>query len=257
MERSRTPESRAESSGAPIERTRSPSIVSSLTGFYLQFIDEVNIRRRYGAHVSPTLPPPRGCVKSMPTTSAAQRQADARLGRAIRAARHERGMTLAQVAAQAGLSQPFLSQLELGRTRPSMRSLYRIATALGTTQQALLGRAASPAAAEPVRADDAALVEVEAGGARLLLHDPEGADVTEFVGSPQEFGEFFRHGRRELLYVARGTVELELREHGTSRFTTLNARDSITYPGRVDHRFRQVGPETCVVVLVHTGPPDD
>ena len=137
-----------------------------------------------------------------------------------------------------------------------MRSLFRIATALGTTQQALLGRAAGPPHAEAVRGGDAALVEVEAGGARLLLHDPDGADVTEFVGSSQEFGEFFRHERQELLYVARGTVEVELREDGTSRFSTLHARDSITYPGRVDHRFRQVGPDTCVVVLVHSGAPD-
>jgi transcriptional regulator with XRE-family HTH domain len=165
-------------------------------------------------------------------------------------------MTLAQVAAQAGLSQPFLSQLELGRTRPSMRSLFRIATALGTTQQALLGRAAGPPPDEAVRASDAALVEAEAGGARLLLHDPGGADVTEFVRYSQEFGEFFRHERRELLYVARGTVEVELREDGTSRFSTLQARDSITYAGHVDHRFRQVGTETCIVVLVHSGAPD-
>ena len=191
----------------------------------------------------------------MRTASGPEKAAATRLGRAIRAARHDRGMTLAQVAARSGLSQPFLSQLELGRTRPSMRSLFRIATALDTTQQALLGRAAGPPPAEAVRGDDAALVDVEAGGARLLLHDPEGADVTEFVGSPQEFGEFFRHERTELLYVARGTVEVELREHGTSRFSTLQARDSITYPGRVEHRFRQVGPQTCVVVLVHSGAP--
>jgi transcriptional regulator with XRE-family HTH domain len=195
-------------------------------------------------------------VKSVPTASGAERAADARLGRAIRTARHDRGMTLAQVAARAGLSQPFLSQLELGRTRPSMRSLFRIATALGTTQQALLGLAAGPPPAEAVRADEASLVEVEAGGARLLMHDPGGADVTEFVGPPQEFGEFFRHGRQELLYVAHGTVEVELREDGESRFSTLHARDSITYPGRVEHRFRQVGPDTCVVVLVHSGAPD-
>jgi transcriptional regulator with XRE-family HTH domain len=189
-------------------------------------------------------------------TSGPERAADARLGRAIRAARHDRGMTLAQVAAQAGLSQPFLSQLELGRTRPSMRSLFRIATALGTTQQALLGRAAGPPPGEAVRAGDASLLDVEAGGARLLLHDPGSADVTEFVGMPQEFGEFFRHERQELLYVARGVVEVELREDGTSRLSTLQARDSITYAGRVEHRFRQAGPEVCVVLLVHSGPAD-
>jgi transcriptional regulator with XRE-family HTH domain len=185
-------------------------------------------------------------------TSGPERAAATHLGRAIRAARHDRGLTLAQVAARAELSQPFLSQLERGRSRPSMRSLFRIATALGTTQQALLGQASGPPPGDAVRGDDAALVDVETGGARLLLHDPAGADVTEFVGVPQEFGEFFRHERRELLYVARGAVELELREDAGSRFSRLRARDSITYAGRVEHRFRQVGAETCVVLLVHT-----
>jgi len=45
----------------------------------------------------------------------AQRLADTRLGSAIRALRRERGLTLVKLAAASGLSQPFLSQLELGR----------------------------------------------------------------------------------------------------------------------------------------------
>lgn len=185
-------------------------------------------------------------------TTITKARGDVRLGRAIRTLRHERGLTLREVAAAAGLSQPFLSQLELGRTRPSMRSLFQVATALGTTQQALLGMAADPADG-PVRGIDAALVSVEDGGARLLLHDPAGADVTEFVGVPREFGAFFRHGRHELLYVAQGSVQVELREDGAGRLVTLAARDSLHYPGTVEHRFRQLGDTTCVVLVVHTG----
>ncbi|GAA1313341.1 helix-turn-helix domain-containing protein [Pseudonocardia xinjiangensis] len=183
-----------------------------------------------------------------------QRDADARLGRAIRGVRHDRRMTLVQVAEASGLSQPFLSQLERGRTRPSMRSLFRIAAALGTTQQALLGMAAGDPSDEPVRGTAAALVDVvETGGARLLLHDPAGADITEFVCVPTEFGEYFSHERRELLYVARGRIEVELREAGSSRTATLEARDTISYAGLVEHRFRQVGPDPCVVLVVHSG----
>src|SRR3954470_8779782 len=102
-----------------------------------------------------------------PAPTAGPRE-DPALGRAIRAPRRERGLTLRQVAAASGLSQPFLSQLELGRSRPSMRSLFRIATALGTTQQTLLGLAAGDPTGDPVRADDALLVDLESGGARLL-----------------------------------------------------------------------------------------
>jgi transcriptional regulator with XRE-family HTH domain len=178
---------------------------------------------------------------------------DPGLGRAIRTLRRERGMTLVQVAAAAGLSQPFLSQLELGRSRPSMRSLFRIASALGTTQQTLLGLAAGDCPEEPVRGVDVPLLDVESGGARLLLHDPDGADVTEFVGVPHLYGEFFAHDRKELLYVAHGRIEVELREDGASRFAQLGPRDTLAYAGSVEHRFRQVGETTCVVLVVHTG----
>ena len=69
-----------------------------------------------------------------------------RLGSAIRARRRLLGMTLVEVAASAGLSHPFLSQLERGLARPSMRSLTAIAATLGTTAQALMAESELPAA---------------------------------------------------------------------------------------------------------------
>lgn len=162
-------------------------------------------------------------------------------------------MTLTQVAAAAQLSQPFLSQLELGRARPSMRSLHRIAVALGTTQQALLAAAAQPeAGSTPVRGAGAELVAVRDGGARLLLHDP-GVDVTEFVGLPREFEEFFVHERPELLYLVRGAVEVEIREADRRTLATLHPRDTLSCPGGAGHRYRQVGDETCVLLVIHHG----
>src|SRR3954447_15787424 len=196
---------------------------------------------------------PTGRPTSPATRPPAPRRPDAALGRAIRSLRRERGLTLAQVAAASGLSQPFLSQLELGRRRPSMRWLFRMPAARGTTQQTLLGLAAGDPPGDPVRGDEVPLVDVGSGGARLLLHDPDGVDVTEFVGAPREFGEFFAHDRRELLYVARGSIEVELREAGESRFATLGPRDTLTYAGAVEHRFRQVGDPTSIVLVVHTG----
>jgi transcriptional regulator with XRE-family HTH domain len=181
--------------------------------------------------------------------------AEQRLGQALRAARKSRGMTLTQVATAAQLSQPFLSQLELGRARPSMRSLHRIALALGTTQQALLAAAATPEPrATPVRAAGAELVEGHDGGARLLLHDPTGVDVTEFVGLPREFDDdYFVHERPELLYLARGAVEVEIREADRRTLSTLRPRDTLTCPAGAEHRYRQVGEETCVLLVIHHG----
>jgi transcriptional regulator with XRE-family HTH domain len=168
-----------------------------------------------------------------------QRSADIRLGRAIRALRREQGLTLVRLARSTGLSQPFLSQLELGRTRPSMRSLFRIAEALGTTQQALLGLAE----AGPVPAEAAG----DGGGARLLHHGDH-ADVTEFALVETPFTEYYVHDRTEFLYVVRGSVELDV--DGT--VTALGPRACISYPGRTPHRFRAAAGE-AVVLVVHTG----
>ncbi len=175
----------------------------------------------------------------------AQRSADTRLGSAIRALRRERGLTLVQLAAATELSQPFLSQLELGRSRPSMRSLFRIAGALGTTQQALLGLA-EPAATAPLSPDGSA-------GGRLLLHDSGGADVTELADIPAEFAEFYAHSRHELLYVAQGRIELELHDGQNTTLSTLGPRESRGYAGQLPHRFRRVGAGPCVVLMVHSG----
>jgi transcriptional regulator with XRE-family HTH domain len=55
---------------------------------------------------------------------------DADLGARLRTKRTERGQTLTETAARAGLSKGFLSQLERGRTHASVATLRRLATVL-------------------------------------------------------------------------------------------------------------------------------
>src|SRR5918999_3412239 len=52
------------------------------------------------------------------------------LGPRVRELRQDRGLTLKALGRQAGLSHPFLSQLERGLARPSVGSVERIANAL-------------------------------------------------------------------------------------------------------------------------------
>ncbi|WP_116997734.1 helix-turn-helix domain-containing protein [Desertimonas flava] len=59
-----------------------------------------------------------------------------RLGVAIRKWRRARNMTMQQLAAVAGVSQPFLSQIERGQARPSMGSLDRIALGISPAEPA-------------------------------------------------------------------------------------------------------------------------
>ncbi|MER5671933.1 helix-turn-helix domain-containing protein [Pseudonocardia alni] len=58
-------------------------------------------------------------------------------GAYLRCARLERGLTQAALAAAAGLSAPFVGDLEIGRFRPSDRSTARLAAALRPGADAL------------------------------------------------------------------------------------------------------------------------
>ncbi|MBB1025621.1 helix-turn-helix transcriptional regulator, partial [Dietzia sp. DQ12-76] len=81
-----------------------------------------------------------------------------RLGSRIRHHRQQLGLTLVEVAGHAGISQPFLSQIERGKAAPSMSTLEGLAHALGTTQAHLLEAVDSgdQAAGRPTTTDRAA-----------------------------------------------------------------------------------------------------
>ena len=61
----------------------------------------------------------------------------------LRAARLERNMTVAELAEASMLSKGFISQVESGRSNPSLASLERIASALGVPLASLWGEAQS------------------------------------------------------------------------------------------------------------------
>lgn len=60
------------------------------------------------------------------------------LGRRLRARRGSQGRTLASVAMQAGLSVPYVANLENGRGNPTLGSLHRLADALDVRLSELL-----------------------------------------------------------------------------------------------------------------------
>jgi transcriptional regulator with XRE-family HTH domain len=55
----------------------------------------------------------------------------AELGRLLRAQRQEAGRTIASVAVEAGLSVPYIANLENGRGNPTLSALQRLTAALG------------------------------------------------------------------------------------------------------------------------------
>jgi transcriptional regulator with XRE-family HTH domain len=99
----------------------------------------------------------------------------AQLGSQLRGMRAAAGRTVASVAADAGLSVPYIANLENGRGNPTLAALDRLATALGTSLQLSFAPAGEPAeAAASVPARDgmpASLVRL--GRSRRFRRDAE------------------------------------------------------------------------------------
>lgn len=64
-----------------------------------------------------------------------------RLGQAVLAAREEAGMSQEQLGFECELDRTYISGIERGVRNPTVKSLLRLAHALGTTPGALLSRA--------------------------------------------------------------------------------------------------------------------
>jgi mannose-6-phosphate isomerase-like protein (cupin superfamily)/DNA-binding XRE family transcriptional regulator len=168
-----------------------------------------------------------------------------RLGARIRSFRQARGLTLVELAGMAGLSHPFLSQLERGQARPSMVSLERIARALGSSQIELIAAATddlvpglNDARVSVVRAVEGPQGPFGGGEARILVHGDVGFVPMEFRGSNRTLGEFYRHDEDEFLHVVSGSALVDLADDGRHE---LGPGDSIHYTGGTLHRWCSLG----------------
>ncbi|MFE4635386.1 helix-turn-helix domain-containing protein [Streptomyces sp. NPDC056773] len=192
-----------------------------------------------------------------------------RIGAGIRRRRRALDLTLAEVAARSGLSSPFLSQIENDRARPSMRSLQRVADALGTTAVQLLAAGETPRRVHIVRADadpgldagleggpDAGAGAAGAGAAgpgaaadpvarvRPLVRGRHQMHALEFTGD-HDAGRAFRHRNDELMYVADGAAEVE----ADGRTHRLGRGDTLYLTGGVEHRWRALEAGTRVLLV--------
>ena len=108
------------------------------------------------------------------------------LGRRLRRARFERGMTLKDVAARCGMSATHISEVERGKTSPTIGALQRISAALGLRSSHF------------VREDRLRLLALTrfAERPKFYVADPEGRTVEFDVLSPGVPGGIMQIFRR-------------------------------------------------------------
>jgi transcriptional regulator with XRE-family HTH domain len=172
------------------------------------------------------------------------------LGRKLKQERIRRGLTLKDIEAKVGISATHLSDVERGKSSPTVGVLDKIARALGTRSALLVELASGPP------------LSVTRKGNRRAVLTPDGSVRSEslsesFPGSeislllkiyqPAPGRQLAPRGHEgeEFLHVIEGQLRVT---SGSSQYT-LEAGDSIHFKSLAAHSFENVGDGKCVALL--------
>lgn len=186
-----------------------------------------------------------------PATVDGEQDLAAQIGRRIRALRTEAGSSGRTLAAAAGVSQPFLSQLELGQTSASIATLYRIANALHTSPADLLP-SPPPQEIELVRSPGLTTPlseHLRAAKARAILRGGRSiAELYDFEIDPGDHvGEWFESTTEHVVYVLEGRIRVEFEDRAD---VVVETGDALFYPAALRHRWHLDADEAARVILV-------
>jgi transcriptional regulator with XRE-family HTH domain len=166
------------------------------------------------------------------------------LGARVRALRRERGLTLKGLGKKAGLSHPFLSQVERGLARPSVSSVERIAAALDVSVARLWSPSRVGEAAQLVRSGDG---ERDEQGMRTLGGATGAAILHEWSARNRRWPDEFDVQAGEIaIYAARGSLEVDL--NGTVH--ELSEGDTLRFDGTTPHRLRRTGGTSTRALII-------
>lgn len=175
------------------------------------------------------------------------------VGANLKRLRQSRGLSLEKLASASGVSRAMLSQIELGKSAPTINVLWKIARSLDVSFSALIKE----------RAASSTFVLRQAESRRLTSHDgkfssralfpfdaPRRVELYELRLAPKkvESGEPHPAGTTENLVLTSGTVEIDVGDESHR----LEAGDAILFEADVPHTYRNPGREEAVMYLVMT-----
>jgi transcriptional regulator with XRE-family HTH domain len=187
-------------------------------------------------------------------TSAAEQvpdPSDFAVGARVREIRQRNGQSLRALASALGISASALSQIETGRTRPSIQRVHEIATKLNIPLSALFapvletprtdaadGLSSSVSYDSSIcvqKAVEAPTIQLENGirWDRVSPAESDGLAFLHLVFEPKAgYSEYLRHNGREIVYVIEGTLTFHV------GFTAheVSEGDSFMFPSTTPHK---------------------
>jgi len=177
----------------------------------------------------------------------AQAEGPRATGRNVHRLRTAAGLSLADLAAAAGISKTTLHGLELGDGNPTLSTLWALATALGVSLGELLEPPAPPVAV--TRAAQGPRVDGAAVHARLLHRIPVRGTVEVYaidVDQAEQASAAHLPGVEECLVVTEGAV----RTGPGDAPVELAPGDSVHFSAAGEHLYRGLGERNRAVLLM-------
>ncbi|MCU1650592.1 MAG: helix-turn-helix family protein [Pseudonocardia sp.] len=187
-------------------------------------------------------------------TSAAEQvpdPSDFAVGARVREIRQRNGQSLRALASALGISASALSQIETGRTRPSIQRVHEIATELNIPLSALFapvletpqtdaahGLSSSVSYDSAIcvqKAVEAPTIQLENGirWDRISPKESDGLSFLHLVFEPKAgYSEYLRHNGREIVYVIEGTLTF----HVGFTAREVSEGDSFMFPSTTPHK---------------------
>jgi transcriptional regulator with XRE-family HTH domain len=213
-------------------------------------------------------------VSERPAAAKQPAPADDTLGARLRAEREQRGLTLRELARRLEVSPSLVSQIETGKTQPSVRTLYAIVTELGVSLDELFapadGHGLQPATAlrltpevtDPPtghgrvqRAADRDVIDLGSGvrWERLTTWNDRDVEflyaIYEAGGSSSPDGSLMRHNGREFGIVLSGRLGVKV---GFEDYV-LGPGDSIAFDSSLPHRLHNDGTDVVTAIWMVLG----
>jgi transcriptional regulator with XRE-family HTH domain len=192
----------------------------------------------------------------MPRTQTAS-SADKDLGPRLRMLRETRGLSLRALAKLAGVNPGTLSQIENGKTSPSVSTLKTVLLAMGTGLGEFFASQDSGAADRGIVFRAGRLVNIASGpGLKFLgLPGPSNGRALQCLHETYSPGadtgpKPYKHPGEETGFCLSGTIEITV---GKSR-EILGPGDAYYYSSEEPHRWRNVGKTPAEVISCCTPP---
>jgi transcriptional regulator with XRE-family HTH domain len=166
----------------------------------------------------------------------------------LRRLRRERAWSLEELSTRAGVSRAMLSQVETGKTTPTIAVLWKIATGFGVPFTELLREGVAPEITI-VRAGKVAPITSADRKFRSVPLSPPGAltgvELYRITIDPGGESRSPAHapGTVEVVAVESGQLRVSVGE----REVVLETGDSACFPADVDHAYAAVGDQPCVL----------